>query len=197
MFTEMKLFFELVDQDAKAYGRERLTISFFIVSLLGLSDFSAVLLFRVQSALFDKGFPFYALSKMARRWNTLWNSCDMMPEARIGPGFQLPHPIGVHIGAIRAGRNLTVLQNASIALRDRSLPADYQNFASFGDNVMIGPSASVLGGITIGDGAVIGANAVVHKDVPAGCLAVANPARILPPPTVLTPRTPSMQAGQS
>ena len=184
MFTPSKLFFELVAEDAKAYGRERLTISFFIISILGLSPFSAVLLFRVQSALFNKGFPYSALSKLVRRWNSLCNSCDMVPTARIGPGLQLPHPIGVHIGAIRAGRNLTVLQNASIVLRDRSLPGDCRDYACFGDNVTVGPNAAVLGAITIGDGVVIGANALVHKDLPAGCLAVANPARVIPARTM-------------
>jgi serine O-acetyltransferase len=194
VFTRVKLFFELVSQDAKAYGRERLTVPYFVIALLGLSRFSAVLLYRVGSALYDKGILCSALSKLLRRWNSLCNSCDIMPQARIGPGLQLPHPIGVHIGAIRAGRNLTVLQNASIALKDRSVPWDDRNFACFGDDVTVGPNASVLGAINIGDGVVIGANAVVHKDVPAGCFAVANPARILLPRIVSTSRTPSMQA---
>jgi serine O-acetyltransferase len=185
MFTNMKLFFELVDQDAKAFGRERLTISFFIASLLGLSPFSAVLLYRVGSALFDKGFLGLALARLAYKCNYWWNSCEIRPQAKIGPGLHIPHPIGVHIGPIRAGRNLIVHQNASLALKDRTLDHhDSRNFASFGDNVTIGASASVLGAIVIGDGATIGPNAVVHKDVPAGCSAVANPARVLPPRTM-------------
>jgi serine O-acetyltransferase len=190
VFTPVKLFFELVAEDAKAYGRERLTISFFIAALLGLSPFSAVLLYRVGSALFDKGLLGSALAKLAYKCNYWWNSCEIRPQARIGPGLHIPHPIGVHIGPIRAGRNLIVHQNASIALKDRSLHhQDSGNFACFGDNVTVGPCASVLGRIVIGDGVAIGANAIVHKDLPAGCLAVANPARVLPARTMATGRT--------
>lgn len=184
MFAKIK-FFELVDQDAKAYGLERLTIPFFVGSLLGLSPFSAVLLYRVGSALYDKGFAGAALAKLAYKCNYWWNSCEIRPQARIGPGLHIPHPIGVHIGPIRAGRNLIVHQNASIALKDRTLHHhDSGNFACFGDNVTIGPCASVLGAIVIGDGVMIGANAVVHKDLPPGCRAVANPARVLSPRTM-------------
>lgn len=48
-----------------------------------------------------------------------------------------------------------------------------------GKNVTIGANALVIGNITIGDGAAIGAGAVVTKDLPAGKVAVGNPARIL------------------
>lgn len=48
-----------------------------------------------------------------------------------------------------------------------------------GNNVWIGDKATILAGVTIGDGAVIAANAVVTKDVPAYCVAAGNPARII------------------
>jgi serine O-acetyltransferase len=184
LFTPAKLFFELVAQDAKAYGCERPSIAFYVRALLGLSKFSAVLLYRVDSALYNKGLPWSALAKLASRWNYLWNSCEIGPQAKIGPGLHLPHPTGVVVGAIRAGRNLTILQNTTIGLKDRSLPyEDHGNYPCLGDNVTIGASATVLGSAIIGDDVTIGANAVVLNDVPAGCRAVGNPARVLPPPT--------------
>ena len=48
-----------------------------------------------------------------------------------------------------------------------------------GDRVQVGVGARVLGGITIGDGAIIGANAVVVKDVPPNCVVAGVPARII------------------
>lgn len=48
-----------------------------------------------------------------------------------------------------------------------------------GDNVWLGAGAIVLPGVTIGDDSVVGAGAVVTKDVPAGVLAVGNPARVV------------------
>jgi serine O-acetyltransferase len=50
---------------------------------------------------------------------------------------------------------------------------------TLGNRVDVGAGAKILGKIHIGDGAVIGANAVVLKDVPAGALAVGIPARII------------------
>ncbi len=50
-----------------------------------------------------------------------------------------------------------------------------------GRGVFVGARAIVLKGVTIGDRAVIGAGAVVTHDVPAGHLAVGNPARMIPP----------------
>jgi serine O-acetyltransferase len=48
-----------------------------------------------------------------------------------------------------------------------------------GGHVDIGAGAKIIGGVTIGDHARIGANAVVTRDVPAGATAVGNPAKIL------------------
>jgi serine O-acetyltransferase len=183
-FTPFKHFFDLVAQDAKACDRGRPSMLLYIVALLGPSKFSSVFLYRLDSALYDKGFPWSVLAKLARRWNRLWNGFEIFPEARIGPGLYLPHPIGIVIGRISAGRNLTILQNVTVGLKDLSLEyQDISNYPRLGDNVTIGAGASVLGSIVIGDGAVIGANAVVLNDVPAGCRAVGNPARVLPPRT--------------
>ena len=48
-----------------------------------------------------------------------------------------------------------------------------------GDNVWIGEKAAIMGGVSIGDGAVIGANTVVTHDVPAYSIAVGCPAKII------------------
>ena len=50
---------------------------------------------------------------------------------------------------------------------------------TIGDNVWLGGGAIVLPGVTIGENSVIGAGAVVTKDVPANCVAVGNPARVI------------------
>ena len=48
-----------------------------------------------------------------------------------------------------------------------------------GKKVWIGVGAIILKGVTIGDGAIIGAGSVVTKDIPAGCLAIGNPAKVI------------------
>jgi serine O-acetyltransferase len=185
VFSPFKQFFELVAGDAKACDR-RPSMVLYMKALLGPSRFSSVFLFRVDSALHDKGLPWSLLAKLARRWNRLWNNFEISEGARIGPGMYLPHPFGVVIGRISAGSNLIILQNATFGLKD--IRFDYQDSSHYprlGDNVTVGAGAAVLGNIAIGDGAVIGANAVVITDVPAGCRAVGNPARVIPPRTSL------------
>jgi serine O-acetyltransferase len=70
------------------------------------------------------------------------------------------------------GDNVWIYQNVTLAGRDnRGRP-------TIEDNVFIGPGVVIMGGITIGKGATIGANSLVLKDVPAGALVVAPLAEI-------------------
>jgi len=48
-----------------------------------------------------------------------------------------------------------------------------------GRNVWIGDKVTILGGVSIGDNAIVGANSVVTKDVPSNCVAVGMPARVV------------------
>jgi acetyltransferase-like isoleucine patch superfamily enzyme len=50
---------------------------------------------------------------------------------------------------------------------------------NIGNNVWIGENVCVLLGVTIGDGSIIGANSVVNRDIPANCIAVGNPAKVI------------------
>ena len=91
----------------------------------------------------------------------------------IGPGLFVSHGQGTILSAERIGANLQVHQGVTIGW-------DYRGDRRpiVGDDVFIGAGAKVLGAITIGDGARIGANAVVVCDVPAGATAVGIPARL-------------------
>lgn len=71
------------------------------------------------------------------------------------------------------GDNVTIFQHVTIAESDKN------KITIIEDNVMIGAGAVILNNAHIGKGAKIGANAVVLTDVPAGCTAVGNPARII------------------
>lgn len=50
---------------------------------------------------------------------------------------------------------------------------------TLGNNVWIGGGSIILPGVTIGDNTTIGAGSVVTKDIPANCLAVGNPCRVV------------------
>lgn len=78
------------------------------------------------------------------------------------------------------GHYVTIMDNNEHDIIDRARPGRSQA-VHIGDNVWLCDRAIVLPGVSIGDGAVIGAGSVVTKDVPARCVAVGNPARVIGP----------------
>jgi serine O-acetyltransferase len=79
-------------------------------------------------------------------------------------------------GVTSIGENVRIAPFVTIGLRQGRLQGP-----TIGSNVAIGTGAKVLGAVTIGDGAQIGANAVVITDVPARAIAVGVPATITQP----------------
>lgn len=88
------------------------------------------------------------------------------------------HPIGIVISAAEFGKNNAIYQNVTIGAKykDGKWPDEYPKI---GNNITVYAGAVIIGGITIGDNSIIGANAVVTKDVPANCIVAGNPAIII------------------
>ena len=96
-------------------------------------------------------------------------------RAQFGPGLVLIHPIGVVINSsVRGGRNVWIESGVVIGENRGQVP-------ELGDDLFVGSGAKIIGGVRIGQGARIGANAVVLHDVPDGATAVGIPARARPP----------------
>jgi serine O-acetyltransferase len=108
------------------------------------------------------------------RVQELSNACQIALTSQIGLGLSLPHPTGIVIYPdAQIGINCCIFQHVTIGMRQ-----EYCRIL-IGDCVEIGPHAQLLGDISIGDGAVIGAGAVVAHDVPAYHIAIGAPARTL------------------
>ncbi|MGD0811312.1 MAG: serine acetyltransferase [Acidimicrobiales bacterium] len=101
-------------------------------------------------------------------------SLDCCPE--IGPGLVITHGFNTILNAERIGRNCWAHHEVTLGWNYGS------GCPTIGDDVFIGAGAKVLGKIVIGDGARIGANAVVVHDVPPGATAVGVPARVIARP---------------
>lgn len=102
---------------------------------------------------------------------------ELDARCQIGPGLRLPHGangIVVHRDSV-IGKHVTLYHQVTLGGRsdeDSSPPV-------LGDHVEIFTGARILGSVKVGEGSVVGANAVVIKDVPDYCLAVGVPARII------------------
>jgi serine O-acetyltransferase len=91
--------------------------------------------------------------------------------------------IVIHGGA-QIGDDCIIRQGVTLGNRTLDRPYDAPKL---GNRVNVGAGAKILGAVTIGDGASIGANAVVLIDVPAGAIAVGIPAKILERTTSAAP----------
>ena len=118
------------------------------------------------------------LSKLFSILNVVVFGLEVSPKVRIGGGLFLPHTVGTVLGAERIGDNCTIMQGVTLGASDTDLGFTASARPSIGNSVLIGAGAKVLGGVTIGDHAKIGANAVVLCDVPDYALAVGVPAVI-------------------
>lgn len=96
---------------------------------------------------------------------------EISPGAEVGGGLYIAHPSGMVLSAAKMGRNCTMIHAITIGMRNEWA------FPILGDDVFVGAGARILGGITVGNGAVIGANAVVVKDVPDQTTVVGIPAK--------------------
>jgi acetyltransferase-like isoleucine patch superfamily enzyme len=86
-------------------------------------------------------------------------------------------------GGIKIGKNSQLGPNTVVTTTGHdyisgNLDSEYASI-SIGERVWIGANCTIIGGVHIGDHAVIGAGAVVIKDIPARCVAVGVPARVV------------------
>ena len=118
------------------------------------------------------------LSKLFSMLNIVIFGLEVSPKVLIGGGLFLPHTVGTVLGAAQIGENCTIMQGVTLGASDPDFDFTVDRRPVIGSNVLIGAGAKVIGGVTVGHHARIGANAVVLQDVPAHALAVGVPALI-------------------
>lgn len=80
---------------------------------------------------------------------------------------------------ISVGRNSVIGYNTTILAHEYLIKEYRLGEVKIGDEVMIGANSTILPGVEIGDGAIVSAGTLVHKDVPAGSFVGGNPMRII------------------
>jgi serine O-acetyltransferase len=131
----------------------------------------ALLAYRVAHALRLSGVPF--VPRLISMLTRALTGIEIHPAARIGQGLFIDHGVGVVIGETAViGDDVTLYQGVTLGGTGF---ATGKRHPTVQDNVTIGSGAKLLGPITIGHGAKIGANSVVITDVPPHSTVVGNP----------------------
>ncbi|GHV01380.1 maltose acetyltransferase [Clostridia bacterium] len=113
--------------------------------------------------------------------------CDYGYNIEVGENFYINHnAVILDCGKVTFGDNVFIGPNCAFYTPEHPLDAPTRNAGveyaypiTVDDNVWIGGNAVVLGGVTIGSNAVIGAGSVVTRDIPSGVVAVGNPCRVV------------------
>ena len=115
--------------------------------------------------------------KLLHELYSQWIGIQIPLYAIIGKGLSIKHYSGIVInGYATIGDCCTIFQDVTIG---RSFFGKSQGVPHIGNNVVLFPGCKVIGGITIGDNVVIGANAVVTTDVPNNSVVAGAPAKVI------------------
>lgn len=147
-----------------------------IECILLYPSLKAIAYHKITHKLYLKNRLFLArmISQIARRKTGI----EIHPGAKIGRYVFIDHGMGVVIGETAVvGNNVTMFHGVTLGGIGGEKGA--KRHPTIEDDVIIGAGAKILGPITIGKGARIGANSVVLEDVPPYATAVGAPARII------------------
>ena len=135
-----------------------------------------------QIAHFFSVAKFNLIARVISQFSRFLTGIEIHPAAKIGKNFFIDHGMGVVIGETsEIGDNVTIYHMVTLGGISPSINSDNQRqvkrHPTLKDNVVIGSGAQVLGPITVGENAKVGANAVVTKDVSANAVMVGIPAK--------------------
>lgn len=117
------------------------------------------------------------IAKLLLRIICLIHSTDLHLPTKIGSGLFISHSFGMAIsGLSEIGDNVNISHQVTIGIKKTG-----KNFGVpiIGNNVYLGPGSKLIGGIKIGNNVIVGANAVVTKDVPDHAVVGGVPAKII------------------
>jgi serine O-acetyltransferase len=174
-------FIEVVKKDYKAHSLKVGEPSFKFVFYRALIEpkFRVILRMRLANRFSKGNFWLRAISRFLYNIN-LKRGVDIHPLATIGPGLRMAHPLAIVIGKdALLGSNVRVMQGVTIGgnagKTSKSNKSETMPFVD--DYCLVGGGCCVLGPITIGKGAVLGANSVVIKDVKPWSINVGLPSK--------------------
>ena len=136
-----------------------------------------LIIHRISHLCHERGLRFIAWPLYSL--NIMLTGLDIVPSTVIGERCLLGHTVGSMVSG-RIGRNATLLAKVGIGGgRGPGGPGNERGLPVLGDDVTVGANATVMGPITVGDGAIVGAHSLVLHDVAPLAVVTGVPARVL------------------
>lgn len=168
-------FWRVIIEDFSVIKQKDPAINSSIELFFNYPGLMALVSYRFASVLHHIGLR--VLARIIMGFVGFITNVDIHPAAKIGRRVFIDHATGVVIGeTAEVGNDVMLYQG--VTLGGTSL-SKVKRHPTIEDGVVIGAGAKILGNITIGANAKIGANSVVVKDVPSDCTAVGIPARVI------------------
>ena len=143
--------------------------------LLCYPGLHAIWLHRIAHALYQWGW--FTTARLVSHFNRWFTGIEIHPGAKIGRRLFIDHGMGVVIGETsEIGDDCLIYKGVVLG---GTTFEKMKRHPTLGNRVIVGSNSTVLGAITIGDGARIGSGSVVVKSVPPGATIVGVPGRIV------------------
>ncbi|MBT6609862.1 MAG: serine O-acetyltransferase [Rhodospirillaceae bacterium] len=176
--------FKTIREDIKAYMERDPAARSAAEIILCYPGFHALIWYRISHWLWSRGF--YLSGRFLSHVGKILTAIEIHPGAEIGRRFVIDHGTGIVIGQTAVlGDDVTLYHDVTLGGVAPSVDSQAQvgqkRHPTLEEGVIVGSGAQILGPITVGAHARIGANSVVTKDVPASVTAVGVPAKIVMP----------------
>lgn len=149
---------DIIEEDRKVNGSNKRTISY-------------LRYYRKAQWYKNKSKYRYLLNKIVLTLRFRYTGIELKETVAVGKGLRLPHLQGIIVSDYAViGDDCTIYHQVTIGANEHKL--NYQSAPHIGNRVYIGAGAKLIGNICIGNDVIIGANAVVTKDVPDGMTVV-------------------------
>ncbi len=170
---------EHLKEDIRAIRERDPAAKSFLEILLCYPGLHAIWIHRIAHFLYLN--RWYTLARLVSHLSRWLTGVEIHPGAKIGRRFFIDHGMGVVIGETsEIGDDCLIYKG--VVLGGTTLEKKKRH-PTLGNRVIVGSNATILGAITIGDGARIGSGSVVIKSVPPGATVVGVPGRIVESPT--------------
>jgi len=164
-----------VNEDLTAAMREDPAATSKLLVAMTYPGVHAIWAYRVAHAMWVRSPALHPWARTLSQFARFMTGVEIHPGATIGRRFFIDHGMGIVIGeTAEIGDDVLMYHQVTLGGRSRGR---FKRHPTVGNRVLLGAGAKLIGPITIGDDAKIGANALVVDDVPAGAVVVGIPGK--------------------